>query len=168
MWPHLGQPCQKQPSTKTVVDVSGKTKSGLPVMPFGWICHLDIPPRTKIIRTFSSVDLFPLERMRDIILERVFASTVSAIYCALVSNLTMGASKALPSTGGTAFPTTWYLFIKVPVGLMHFGSPWIAAHSRHENRRFLSPRRDHLSLLINFIGSPCGCSGTWWALATIV
>ncbi len=73
-----GQPCQKQPSTKTAILAAGKTKSGLPkagafrrqpVMPYS---------RMSAMRR-SSVSRFPLERMRDMTSLRFALVKTSAI-----------------------------------------------------------------------------------------
>lgn len=72
-----GQPCQKQPSTKTASFAARKTKSGLP--------SSGAPRRQPVMRcsrinaiSRSSVARFPCERMRDIRSERSTAVSVSA------------------------------------------------------------------------------------------
>lgn len=63
------QPCQKQPSTKTHNLYFGKTKSGLPNI-LELRLHPDIRFALNNAISFSSVLLFPLERICDIISER--------------------------------------------------------------------------------------------------
>lgn len=65
---HL-QPCQKQPSTKTHNLYCEKTKSGLPNI-LELRLHPDIRFALNNAISFSSVLLFPLERICDIISER--------------------------------------------------------------------------------------------------
>lgn len=73
-----GQPCQKQPSTKTATRWFGKTKSGLPKtgrerrQPVIW-CR-----RNRAINA-SSVSLFPRPRMRAMTAERLALLKTSAI-----------------------------------------------------------------------------------------
>lgn len=66
---HNLQPCQKQPSTKTHNLYFGKTKSGLPNI-LELRLHPDIRFALNNAISFSSVLLFPLERICDIISER--------------------------------------------------------------------------------------------------
>ena len=70
VWPHRGQPCQKQPSTKTATRELGKKKSGLPCKLPGCSVQPAIPRRTSAIRKRSSVVLLLLPRIADIIRER--------------------------------------------------------------------------------------------------
>lgn len=70
IWPHLIQPCQKHPSTKTANFECGKKKSGLPGRSAGWRRQWRIPLRTNAIRKQSSVVLLLLPRIDDIIRER--------------------------------------------------------------------------------------------------
>lgn len=59
MWPHRGQPCQKQPSTKTAIRSLRKTKSGLPGSARLCIFHPLIPARTNAsLKRTSVVRLF--------------------------------------------------------------------------------------------------------------
>ena len=74
---HLGQPCQKQPSTNTARRCTGKTKSGFPVKSAAFRVQPRIPARTKAARRRHSVERFPLERTCAITLERVSGVTQS-------------------------------------------------------------------------------------------
>jgi len=76
--PCFGQPCQKQPSTKTATRLLGKTKSGFPntrcrrrqpVMPFA----------RSIRMSASSVALLPWPRILDITSDRFAFVKTSAI-----------------------------------------------------------------------------------------
>lgn len=65
----FGQPCQKQPSTKTASLIPGNTKSGLPNT--GWFRrHPLILFRRKNFISAISVALLPFPRIRDISSER--------------------------------------------------------------------------------------------------
>ena len=58
IWPHRGQPCQKQPSTKIAIRSLRKTKSGLPGRPRGCTFHPRIRARTRAsLRRISVVRL---------------------------------------------------------------------------------------------------------------
>jgi hypothetical protein len=59
MWPQRGQPCQKQPSTKTTIRAVLKTKSGAPVNLAGLIRQPHVPARMSIARSRASVVRFP-------------------------------------------------------------------------------------------------------------
>ena len=66
----LGQPCQKQPSTKTATFCFGKTKSGLPKNG-RWRRHPVMLCWRKILMRASSVSLLPCPRIRDMTSERL-------------------------------------------------------------------------------------------------
>ena len=66
---HLGQPCQKQPSTKTTTLAFGNAKSGLPGSG-KWRRHPVIRAARKIATMRCSVLAFPVERTRAMIRER--------------------------------------------------------------------------------------------------
>jgi hypothetical protein len=74
----LGQPCQKQPSTKTANFNRGKTKSGLPV-------SVDprrqptMPAERMTMMSRSSVALLPRDRMADITADRFRREKISAM-----------------------------------------------------------------------------------------
>jgi len=70
IWPHLEQPCQKQPSMKTATPDSRKKKSGLPGRLFSWTIQPEMPVRIKPIRNRNSVVRFPLPRIAPIVAER--------------------------------------------------------------------------------------------------
>ena len=74
VWPHLGQPCQKHPSTKTTSRTLGNKKSGFPESPFGCICQPLTPSRTSANRKRFSVVLFPFPRTADIARERTVST----------------------------------------------------------------------------------------------
>lgn len=78
MWPHVGQPCQKQPSTKTTTRCFGKRKSGFPEIPFGRKCQPLIPCRTKAKRIRRSVVLLSLLRTAAIALLRAAVTAMNA------------------------------------------------------------------------------------------
>jgi hypothetical protein len=68
--PCFGQPCQKQPSTKTQSRAALKTKSGLPIT----FCRRRHPVIRWFLKTsinLISVVLFPCERIRLITSERL-------------------------------------------------------------------------------------------------
>lgn len=66
----LGQPCQKQPSTKTIRRCFGNTKSGVPGS--RRCCRQPLMPACLNRRaSFSSVDLFPRPRTRAMICDLV-------------------------------------------------------------------------------------------------
>src|SRR5579863_8296442 len=60
MWPHEGQPCQKQPSTKIAIFSWGNTKSGLPGIPGWWTFQPLIPFFASPDLSRFSVVLLPL------------------------------------------------------------------------------------------------------------
>ncbi len=66
----LGQPCQKQPSTKTATFCFGKTKSGLPKNG-RWRRQPVMLCWRKILMRASSVSLLPCPRMWDMTSERL-------------------------------------------------------------------------------------------------
>jgi hypothetical protein len=66
---HLGQPCQKHPSTKTATFCLRNAKSGFPGKERCLLQPVVLLLRSNNSRA-SSVCLFPLLRMSDIILER--------------------------------------------------------------------------------------------------
>ena len=68
--PCLGQPCQKQPSTKTAIRFSGKVKSGVPGKRSCLRQPLMPAFRNKHV-SFSSVDLLPRLRTLDMICDLV-------------------------------------------------------------------------------------------------
>ncbi len=70
MCPQLGQPCQKQPSTKTASSASEKKKSGFPRTSFAFKRQPPIPVLTRAyLRRFSVVAL-PLPRTAAIARDR--------------------------------------------------------------------------------------------------
>jgi hypothetical protein len=77
VWPHFGQPCQKQPSTNTASRGRGKKKSGRPATPVGCIRHPAMPARTRPSLRGHSVERLLLPRMDDIIRERVVLTPVN-------------------------------------------------------------------------------------------
>jgi len=87
--PCLGQPCQKQPSTKIASLSLGKTKSGLTLTIFNFaflifncscLRHPVILCRRNNFASATSVALFPRERMRDITSERFTLENTSNIF----------------------------------------------------------------------------------------
>lgn len=76
--PCFGQPCQKQPSTKTVSRCLRKVKSGFPGKEMCLRQPLIFFRRKKRTKT-NSVSLFPRPRTRDITSERFFFVQTSAI-----------------------------------------------------------------------------------------
>lgn len=74
----LGQPCQKQPSTKMASLSFGKTKSGLPNT--GWLRRQPLMRcRRNNFASASSVALFPRPRIRDITSDRFDLVKTSAM-----------------------------------------------------------------------------------------
>ena len=77
------QPCQKQPSTKTVTRSFRNTKSGLPGS--RWFRRQPrIPFPRRIVTSLSSVSLFPFERTAAMTRDRFFLENTSGIrffYC---------------------------------------------------------------------------------------
>jgi hypothetical protein len=76
--PWSGQPCQKQPSTKTASRSRWNTKSGLPGNA-EFRRHPAIPFFLKIAASFISVFRFPRDRIADMIDERFDLLKTSAI-----------------------------------------------------------------------------------------
>lgn len=76
-----GQPCQKQPSTKTTRRWATKTKSGFPKTCGGFTFQPDTPAETSRARNFHSVERLPRPRTPAIIWERFFFVKTSAIGC---------------------------------------------------------------------------------------
>jgi hypothetical protein len=74
----VGQPCQKQPSTKTANRSGRNTKSGLPNV-FLFLRQPVIPSARKIEINLISVDLFFFDRIEAIIRDRFFLENLSAI-----------------------------------------------------------------------------------------
>ena len=79
--PCIGQECQKQPWTKTTSLSRGKTKSGQEqpegVLILRCLRHPETPMRLMARDKGTSVVPFPLDRILDIMRERVAESTVS-------------------------------------------------------------------------------------------
>lgn len=71
MCPQRGQPCQKQPSTKTATFLRGKYRSGRPAISLTCNRNPRIPLRTRDMRILSSVVLLPLPRTDRIWRRRV-------------------------------------------------------------------------------------------------
>lgn len=80
----FGQPCQKQPSTKTAILCRGKQKSGVPRTGY---CRRqpEMPFSRKAARTKDSVDLFPFDLTFAMIFERSDVETVSIPYYEITS-----------------------------------------------------------------------------------
>ena len=74
----FGQPCQKQPSTKTARREARNTKSGLPNMVW-FLLHPTIPRLSIKVRSLCSVARFPFDRIRDITLDRNLTEKTSAM-----------------------------------------------------------------------------------------
>ena len=72
--PHFGQPCQKQPSTKTATLCFMKKKSGAPGRSVACCLHPRTPALTKAIRNTCSVERVCLPRIPAIIRERAGAT----------------------------------------------------------------------------------------------
>jgi len=90
----LGQPCQKQPSTKTASLIAGKIKSGLP--------NTGLFRRQPVIlfrlNNFASaisVASFPRERMRDITSDRFALVKMSGIFAGSLVDQLRGSERAL-------------------------------------------------------------------------
>ena len=67
MWPHLGHPCQKQPSTKMASFAFVNAKSGVPIKCAGLTRQPEIPLRMRAARSLRSV-----ERLLALLTARIF------------------------------------------------------------------------------------------------